>query len=152
MSLMQPLNIIKNGSIHNGKQKHSCKDCGRQFVENPENKRISTETWDLVKKLLLEKISIAGIARVVGISEVWLQQYINLVYEKVSKIIENPDVTGKITLECDEMWSFVGNKKNKQWIWLSIDRKSRKIAGGCGQQRPYWGSLVGYLTSGLSGM
>ena len=62
------LNIVKNGSIHNGKQKHSCKSCGRQFVENPENKRIAPETWDLVKKLLLEKISIAGIARVVGIS------------------------------------------------------------------------------------
>jgi hypothetical protein len=44
-------------------------------------------------------------------------------------VIENPDVKGRITLECDEMWSFVGNKKNKQWIWLSIDRKSRKIVG-----------------------
>jgi len=123
------LNIVKNGSIHNGKQKHSCKSCGRQFVENPENKRIAPETWYLVKKLLLEKISIAGIARVVGISEVWLQKYINIIYENVSKIIENPDAKGKITLECDEMWSFVGNKKNKQWIWLSIDRKSRKIVG-----------------------
>jgi len=41
----------------------------------------------------------------------------------------NPDVKGRITLECDEMWSFVGNKKNKQWIWLSIDRDSRKIVG-----------------------
>jgi len=35
----------------------------RQFVENPENKRIAPEIWDLVDKLLLEKISIAGIAR-----------------------------------------------------------------------------------------
>ena len=93
-------------------------------------------------KLLLEKISIAGIARVVGISEVWLQKHINLVYEKVSKIIENPDATGKITLECDEMWSFVGKKKNKQWIWLSIDRKSRKIVGSCGSIDRIGASLV----------
>ncbi len=123
------LNIIKNGSIHNGKQKHFCKDCCRQFVENPENKRISSAIWNLVNKLLLEKIPIAGIARVVGISEPWLQNHINIIYKNVSKIIENPDVKGRITLECDEMWSFVGNKKNKQWIWLTIDRDSRKIVG-----------------------
>jgi transposase-like protein len=92
------LNIVKNGSIHNGKQKHSCKSCGRQFVENPENKRIAPETWYLVKKLLLEKISIAGIARVVGISEVWLQKHINIIYENVSKIIENPYARGKSLL------------------------------------------------------
>jgi transposase-like protein len=29
---------IKNGSTHNGKPKRQCKDCGRQFVINPNNK------------------------------------------------------------------------------------------------------------------
>jgi len=28
---------IKNGSIHNGKKKYKCKDCGYQFIENPTN-------------------------------------------------------------------------------------------------------------------
>jgi hypothetical protein len=28
---------------------------------------------------------------------------------------------GKLTIQCDEMWSFVGDKDNKQWIWLAID-------------------------------
>lgn len=27
------------------------------------------------------------------------------------------------------MWSFVGNKGNKQWIWLAIDVNSREIVG-----------------------
>ena len=27
--------IVKNGSIHNGKQKFKCNNCGRQFVETP---------------------------------------------------------------------------------------------------------------------
>ena len=34
-----------------------------------------------------------------------------------------------MTLECDEMWSFVENKANKKWIWLAIDRVSREIVG-----------------------
>ncbi len=27
------------------------------------------------------------------------------------------------------MWSFVGNKKNMQWIWLAINKDSREIIG-----------------------
>ena len=81
-------NIIKNGSIHNGKQKFMCKDCKRQFIEKPTKKTISDETWELVDKLLLEKIPIAGIARVTGISEQWLQQYINDKYENIPQKIE----------------------------------------------------------------
>lgn len=78
-------NIIKNGNTHNGKPKFMCKDCGRQFVENPTKKIISQETWDLVDKLLLEKIPIAGISRVTGISEPWLQKYINNKYENIEQ-------------------------------------------------------------------
>lgn len=32
-------------------------------------------------------------------------------------------------MECDEAWSFVGNKGNKQWIWLAINRETREIIG-----------------------
>jgi len=78
----------KNGFIHNGKQKYVCKDCGRQFVENPQNKRISQQQWGMVDKLRLEKIPIAGISRVTGISEPWLQHYINRKYEQVPQQIE----------------------------------------------------------------
>jgi len=41
---------------------------------------------------LLEKILIAGIARVVGVSERWLQNYVNEKYDAMKKII---DVTPK---------------------------------------------------------
>lgn len=29
--------------------------------------------------------------------------------------------------EADEMWSFVGNKGNKQWIWLVMNTANRQI-------------------------
>ena len=32
-------------------------------------------------------------------------------------------------MNCDELWSFVGNKKNKQWIWLAKDVERKKIVG-----------------------
>lgn len=34
-----------------------------------------------------------------------------------------------MTLQCDEAWSFVGNKGNKQWLWLALDVTSREIVG-----------------------
>ena len=34
-----------------------------------------------------------------------------------------------MTIQCDEMWSFVLSKKNKQWIWLAVDVDSRQIVG-----------------------
>ena len=49
--------IVKNGSIHNGKPKFKCKACGRQFVEDPQNRPILDSTKQLIDKLLLERIS-----------------------------------------------------------------------------------------------
>lgn len=37
----------------------------------------------LIDKLLLEKIPLAGIARVAGVSEPWLQSYVNAKYQSV---------------------------------------------------------------------
>lgn len=75
--------IVKNGRIHNGKPKFKCKSCGRQFVQDPQNKVISPETKSLINKLLLEKLPLAGIARVSGVSERWLQSYVNQLYQQV---------------------------------------------------------------------
>ena len=70
-------NVVKNGSLGNGEPKFKCKTCGRQFVENPQKKPISDDTKQLIDKRLLERIPLAGIARVVGVSERWLQNYVN---------------------------------------------------------------------------
>ena len=76
----QSTNYKLNGHIHNHKQNHQCKNCGRQFILNPEKKVISSRDKSLIDKLLLEKISLAGIARTIGVSEVWLQEYISNLY------------------------------------------------------------------------
>ncbi|KOR29967.1 transposase [Achromatium sp. WMS1] len=70
-------NVIKNGRIRNGKPKHQCNNCHRQFVENPQSNKIPQETIELIDKLLLECIPLAGIARVTGVSNSWLQNYVN---------------------------------------------------------------------------
>jgi hypothetical protein len=49
-------------------------ECGRQFVVNPTQRRISDETKQTIDKLLLERISLAGIVRVTGVSLCWLHR------------------------------------------------------------------------------
>ena len=72
-----------------GKQKYACKECSRQFVLDPTN---CVSQDNLIDKLLLEKISLAGIARVIGVSERWLQKYVNEKYDLILKFI---NVIGK---------------------------------------------------------
>ena len=80
--------VVKNGFIHNGNQNFKCKQCQRQFVRNPRNKVIGEETKDLIDKLLLEKLPLAGIARITGVSERQLQTYVNRLYASISKNVE----------------------------------------------------------------
>jgi len=121
--------VVKNGKIHNGKQNHKCRSCGRQFVESPTWRKVSEDTKALIDKLLLEKLPLAGIARVVGVSEPWLQGYVNDKFAGVEQAIEISKKKGRLTIQCDELWSFVSRKANKQWIWLALDVESREIVG-----------------------
>lgn len=79
---------VRNGRTPEGTQKYKCKDCKYAFVEYPKKTKISDETKALVDRLLIEKLSLAGIARSSGVSETWLQSYINNKYKNISKTIE----------------------------------------------------------------
>ncbi len=127
-------NIKKNGHIHNGKQNHQCKECGRQFVENPTKKLISDEDKETIKMLLLERISLRGICRSMGVSLCWLLSFMVSLYENLPddlnfQVTEETDevIICTIESEVDEMWSFVSSKSNKQWIWIAMDSRSRQI-------------------------
>ena len=87
----QSTHIVKNGRIHNGKQNHKCRDCGRQFVAHRVQKIISDHTKSLIDKLLLEKIPLAGIARVCDVSEPWLQQYVNDKFASIPRTVKIKD-------------------------------------------------------------
>ena len=122
--------IVRNGSNSVGTPKFLCKGCGRQFVERPKKPPISQETKALIDRLLLERVPLAGIARVTRVSERWLQTYVNEKYDRTPRQVDvKKKSPGRLTIECDELWSFVGKKGNKQWVWLAMDRDSREIVG-----------------------
>ena len=123
----------RNGHTHYGKQNHQCLNCGRQFVEA--SQRITEADRALIKRLLLERLSLLGICRVMGISLRWLLSFVAEVYEALPDDLNvrlPQSVTGQVKLlrlqaEADEMWSFVGRKSNKQWVWIAIDGESKQV-------------------------
>jgi insertion element IS1 protein InsB len=83
----------------------------------PRHQAISPATKELIDRVLLEKISLAKIVRATGVSERWLQYYINKKLGTVKREVEvKPKKKGKLTIQCGEVWSLVANKDNKQWI------------------------------------
>ena len=121
--------VKKNGSVR-GVQKHQCNDCKRQFVENPKKRVIRVETWEIVDKLLLERLAKAGIARVTGVSERHLQRYVNRKFAsepREVKVMEK--AKGALVVEADELQTFCGNRQHKWWLWLALDRNTREIVG-----------------------
>ncbi|MGI8542889.1 MAG: IS1/IS1595 family N-terminal zinc-binding domain-containing protein [Aridibacter sp.] len=108
--------IKKNGHTYYGKQNYRCKRCGRQFVAD--SQLIGQSKRNLVKKLLLERISLSGICRVLDISLTWLLDFIEQLYADSDKQLNFSQVELSceveiICLEADELWSFVQNKENK---------------------------------------
>lgn len=121
--------IKKNGHTYYRKQNYQCKICDRQFVIR--EKTVSADKQELIKSLLLERISLRGICRVPGISLCRLLNFIESLYlanpaDLNFKIPHNAEIE-ILCLEADELWSFVGRKENKRWMWLILERRTRQI-------------------------
>ena len=126
--------LKKNGHIHNGKQHHRCKDCGRQCVLQPENRVIAQDHRTLVERLLLDKISLHGICRAVGVSIRWLMDFSVACFEAAPAHlhIQPPRrprevIIRRVEAEADEMQSVVQKKAHEPWLWLALDRATRQI-------------------------
>ena len=124
----------RNGHIHTGKQNHRCNVCGRAFVLTPENCVITAEQRTLIERLLLERISLRGICRAVGVGLQWLLQFMVTRFQAAPDDLYAKSAGGTLTVivqrleaELDELWSFVGNKTNRQWVWIAMDATTHQV-------------------------
>ena len=131
--------IKRNGHTYYGKQNYQCKLCDRQFVIKSET--VSADKQELIKSLLLERISLRGICRLLKVSLTWLINFIEQLYQSTPADLKfalpsAPEIE-IFCLEADELWSFVERRANKRWIWLVLERRTRQIItlhiGDCSQ-------------------
>ena len=152
--------LQKNGSSR-GNAKYRCYDCGHQAVFAPAAPRRAAQYTQVVK-LLGERNSQRSVVRVTGVARMTIARWIKKVAAEVvepevvepkvvePKVVEPEVVEPEVVepegagpegagpegavLEMDEMWTFVGKRKRKVWLWLAVERASRRIVAwvlGC---------------------
>jgi len=129
-SLTRELELLRTFHLPFPSGHYQCRDCGRQFVLDPQWLVLSEAQKGLIERLLLERISLAGIARVLQLSEDCIQRYVNHKAQHVQQQVEvTPKPKKRLTVQMDELWSFVNDKGDEQWVWLALDAATREVVG-----------------------
>jgi insertion element IS1 protein InsB len=84
--------------------------------------------------LLVERISLRGMYRAMGVGLKWLLGFLVHCCEALPDHLNGQPVTchgdvmiRRLEVEADEMSGFVQKKANKQWIWLAMDATTRQM-------------------------
>ena len=72
--------VVRNGRTQAGSPNFLCRGCGRRFVERPKKGPVPDATKELIRRLLRERMALRAIARSVGVSRAWLQDFVNGLY------------------------------------------------------------------------
>ena len=120
-------NIVKNGYNKCGNAQYHCKDCGVYRVLEP-HQPYSEAMRQTILRAYKERASLRGLERIFKVSRqiisAWIKAYARrLSHLRATVHPARPDDV----LELDEMWSFVGSKAEKRWLWMVMCRRTRQI-------------------------
>ena len=88
----------------------------------PENHVITAEQRAVIERLLLERISLRGICRVIGVGLRWLLAFMMDRFTAAPEDLYIQSIAGtqrgilQLEAEVDELWSCMGRKANRQWV------------------------------------
>jgi insertion element IS1 protein InsB len=123
-------NVVKNGKAPNGKQKYLCHDCGRQSRQDPGSNAYPPQRREEILSAYQERSSLRGLARTFGVSRNtvtrWLKKAASLP-SSLARTVPPAPSSEDLVLELDELWSFVGKKANKRWVWLALARHTHQV-------------------------
>ena len=83
--------VVRNGKTAAGSVNLLCRGCGRRFVPDPKRASVTPDREAVVRRLLLERVSLRGIARSAGVSRAWLQRFVNRLYRE-----QTPPAPGRL--------------------------------------------------------
>lgn len=124
---------MRNGSNRSGAPATLCRGCGRRFVERPKAGPVPEATRQLVLRRLGERMGSRAIARVTGVSRSWLQGLVSdlppgrLPVAGRTAAGRRPKQSRELVIEADELWSYVGSKRQVQWVWVALDAETRRV-------------------------
>lgn len=119
--------MVRNGHDYKSAQKYHCKACKAYGTLGAQTGYGKTQQ-DQVKRAILERPSLRGIERIFRISRRTVARWIEKWAEALPDLVDTLlDARTDDVLELDELWSFVGAKVHKRWIWVALCRRTRQI-------------------------
>ena len=122
-------NIVKNGKAPNGKQKYLCHDCGRQSprtpAPTPTPPKGARRSLALTRNAPLSGDSRAPSGSRATPSPAGSKKAASL--PSLARTLPPAPPSEGLVLELDELWSFVGKKANKRWVWLALARHTHQV-------------------------
>lgn len=148
--------INKNGH-RRGKQNFLCKNCGRQFISDYSPRGYPKEVKENCIKMYVNGNGFRGIERITDVNHNTVINWVKEVAKPLPVIPENYDIPE--VSEIDELHTYVGEKKNKKWLWTVVNHfQPGIIAWTLGDRsaetfKPLWDIIKGwksflYVTDG----
>jgi transposase-like protein/IS1 family transposase len=111
------IEAARAGKDRKGNQRFRCNQCNKTFQEMKENllgdMRVSLDKAEMCLKLMLEGMSIRSIQRITGLHQETILNLLVLAGEKCERLMrERIKGVAVKDVEADEMWGFVGMKRN----------------------------------------
>ena len=106
------------------KQNYFCKECRCQFIGDH---ALTYKGWhsELIQKVLLMLVRGFGIRDIAAVEKISVKKVLSTLVN--SNHILKSKQTHYDNLEVDEFWTYVGNKKNRQWLIYAYHRGSGEI-------------------------
>ena len=121
----QSVQVVKNGEVR-GQQRYRCRDCHYNFVAGDRrvNESLAAKKALAVILYSLSKASFGMLGRIFGVSRTLAYRWI----KGEAEALPEPEVPGDVKeMEFDEMWHFIGSKKQalahrSAGSWLTANR------------------------------
>ena len=114
----------RSGRQKNGSQRFRCKNCKKYQQKVYVYQAYESGTNSRIQSLLCESVGIRGISRIMNIAKGTVQSRIKMIARLLTKQTLKMD---NAIFEVDELWTYIGRKKNEYWVAYGLDQKSKNV-------------------------
>ena len=101
---------VKDGLTGAGSQRVRCRACGKRYTPSPKIAGYTTDMRVQALKMYVDGLNFRRIARLLGVHHQTVINWVNAAAERVPEAVPRP--TDADTVELDELYTFVGQKKS----------------------------------------
>lgn len=107
---MQTRDQVKDGLTGAGSQRVRCRACGKRYTPTPKPTGYATDLRTQALKMYVDGLNFRRIARLLGVHHQTVINWVNAAAERIPDAPPSPPTAE--TVELDELYTFVGQKKS----------------------------------------